>query len=453
MVGVMIAALVIVLSAYLVYWKYKLQTVILLGGMILLVCALMLGNPIIAVKQSTGNIWFDIFKVIEDLASNRVAGLGMMIMAVSGFVKYMDYIGASRAFVAIGVKPLKFIRSPYVVLAFAYLIGQMMKMAITSAAGLGVLLMATMFPILISLGVSRGAAAAVIVSSACVDLGPAAATSNLMAKTAGIDVVEYFIRYQLVVAVPVILTVAVLHTIVQRYYDKKENLVEDLLHSEVTKEKEEALPPRIYAILPILPLLLIFTFSPVVGSKIKMSLVSAMFLGLFMAMVFEFFRGRDLKTVFKGIQKFFDGMGSAFASVVTLVIAGELFAKGLGAVGAVDTVINASKAAGFGEAAMTILLQTVIAGATILTGSGDASVFSFAGLAPIMAAHHNINPVEMLLPMQFSATLARSISPISAVVIAVAGIAAVSPFDIAKRTAIPLGAGLVVTTIATLLLI
>ncbi|MPN49074.1 putative cryptic C4-dicarboxylate transporter DcuD [bioreactor metagenome] len=55
--------------------------------------------------------------------------------------------------------------------------------------------------------------------------------------------------------------------------------------------------------------------------------------------------------------------------------------------------------------------------------------------------------------MQFSATLARSVSPISAVMIAVAGIAAVSPFDIAKRTMIPLGAGLIVTTVASLTLI
>jgi DcuC family C4-dicarboxylate transporter len=448
MVGVIIATLVIVLIAYLVYKKYKPQTVILFGGMILIASAIMIGNPIIAVKQSMGNPWLDIFKVIEDLASNRVAGLGLMIMSVTGFVKYMDYIGASRVFVHIGVKPLQLIRSPYVVLAFAYLIGQMMKMAITSAAGLGVLLMATMFPILLSLGVSRGAAAAVIVSASCIDLGPAAATSNLMAKTAGIDVVDYFINYQLMVAIPVILTIAVLHSIVQHYFDKKEGLGKD----EKLEVKEGELPPKVYAILPILPLLMIFMFSPVVGSKLKMSLVSAMFFGLFISMVFEFFRTRNLKEVFKGIQKFFDGMGSAFATVVTLVIAGELFAKGLDAVGAVETVINASKTAGFGEEAMTILLQTVIAGATILTGSGDAAVFSFAGLAPVIAAHHGVNPVEMLIPMQFSATLARSVSPISAVMIAVAGIAMVSPFDIAKRTMIPLGAGLIVTTIASLML-
>ncbi|GBG57875.1 C4-dicarboxylate ABC transporter [Sporomusaceae bacterium FL31] len=449
MLGVVIASLVIVLIAYLVYKKYKPQTVILLGGIILLASAIIIGHPIIAAKQSTGNSWLDIFKVVEDLTSNRVAGLGLMIMSVSGFVKYMDVIGASKAFVHIGVKPLQFIRSPYVMVACAYLIGQLMKMAITSAAGLGVLLMATMFPILLSLGVSRGAAAAVIVSASCIDLGPAAGTSNLMAKTAGIDVVDYFINYQLVVAIPVILTIAVLHAIVQRYFDRKEGLA----GAEKLETKAGELPPKIYAILPILPLLMIFAFSPVVGSKLKMSLVSAMFFGLFIAMIFEFIRTRQLKEVFSGIQKFFDGMGSAFASVVTLIIAGELFATGLGAIGAVDTVITASKNAGLGEEAMTILLQTVIAGATILTGSGDATVFSFAGLAPVIASHHGVNPVEMLIPMQFSATLARSISPISAVMIAVAGIAAISPFDIAKRTMIPLGAGLIVTTIASLLLI
>lgn len=447
MLGVLIAGIVTMWIGYLLFREYKAQTVIFVAGIILLACAILMGKPIIAAKQSMGFPWLDIFKVIEDLLSNRVAGLGLMIMSVAGFVRYMDHIGASQAFVHLGVKPLHLFHSPYIVLALAFIVGQMMKIAIISAAGLGLLLMATMFPILIGLGVSRLSAAAVIVTSSCVDLGPAAATSQLIAKNAGIDVVTYVAQYQITVAIPVIITVAILHYFVQQWFDKKTGHV--VVRSEVaaTKATEEQAPPLLYAFLPLLPIIMIFIFSPILGSKIRMSVIAAMLIGLFVSMVLEYIRCRDYKKVAKSIQKFFDGMGSSFASVVSLVIAAETFAAGLTAIGAIDTIIKATQTAGFGDHAMILVMESVVAGAAVVTGSGDASIFSFAALAPAMAEQMDIDPVHMLLPMQFAATTARSLSPVSAVCIAVAGLAMVSPIDVAKRTAIPMVGALIVTTI------
>lgn len=451
MVEIILAAAVVAVVGCLVVKNYKPQTVIFFGGMILLACTIVLGKPIIAAKQSMGNMWLDIFKVMEDLFSNRVAGLGIMIMSVAGFVRYMDHIGASKTFVRMGVKPLHYVRSPYVVLALGYILGQLMKMAITSAAGLGMLLMGTMYPLLISLGASRPAAAAVIVTASCIDLGPAAATSNLIAKTAGIDSVTYFFHYQIIIALPVMATIAVLHYFVQAWFDKKgEQAMAAPEAADVEADAEK--PPAFYGILPIVPLIMIFVFSPVVGSHIRMSLVSAMLFGIFISMICEYVRHRDGRKVFKSIQSFFDGMGHAFATIVTLVVAGETFAKGLTAIGAVDTVLNTSKSAGFNADAMTLLLQAVIAGATIVTGSGDASMFSFVGLAPTIAGQYHMDPVHMLLPMQFAATIARAVSPISAVCIAVAGIAAVSPVEVVKRTALPMIGAMIVTTAATLII-
>jgi len=452
MLGVLIAVVVTVWVGYLLFKEYKAQTVIFVAGIILLACAILMGKPIITVKQSMGFAWLDIFKVIEDLLSNRVAGLGLMIMSVAGFVRYMDHIGASKAFVHLGVKPLNFFHSPYVVLALAFIVGQMMKIAIISAAGLGLLLMATMFPILIGLGVSRLSAAAVIVTSSCVDLGPASATSQLIAKNAGIDVVTYVAQYQVIIAIPVILTVAILHYFVQRWFDKKTGHIAVRSEIVATKAEGEQTPPLLYAFLPLLPIVLIFIFSPIMGSKIRMSVIAAMLIGLFVSMVLEYIRCRDYKKIAQSIQKFFDGMGASFASVVSLVIAAETFAAGLTAVGAIDTIIKSTQTAGFGDHAMILVMQSVVAGAAVITGSGDASIFSFAALAPTMAKHMGIDPVHMLLPMQFAATAARSISPVSAVCIAVAGLAMVSPIDVAKRTAIPMVGALIVTTIANFFL-
>ena len=135
----------------------------------------------------------------------------------------MDKIGASKAMVSICITPLKKLNAPYLVLALSYVVGQFLNIFIPSAAGLSVLLMATLFPVLVELGVSRLSAAALVGTAACLDLGPASGASNMAAQTAGLDTMEYFITYQLPVSAVVVVVIAVLHYVVQKYFDKKMN--------------------------------------------------------------------------------------------------------------------------------------------------------------------------------------------------------------------------------------
>lgn len=70
------------------------------------------------------------------------------------------------------------------------------------------------------------------------------------------------------------------------------------------------------------------------------------------------------------MQVFFDGMGKQFAAVVTLIVAGETFAKGLTAVGAIDTIISGAQTFGFGVFLMTLVMVLIIALSAIVMGSG-----------------------------------------------------------------------------------
>lgn len=132
---------------------------------------------------------------------------------------------------------------------------------------------------------------------------------------------------------------------------------------------------------------------------------------------------------------------------------GEVFAKGLTSIGAIDTIIKGAQNAGFGSLGMTLVMTGVIVVASIVMGSGNAPFFAFAALAPAVAAKMGIAPVLMLLPMQFAAGIARNVSPITAVVVAVSGISNVPPIEIAKRSAIPMGLGLLATLIGTFTLL
>lgn len=46
--------------------------------------------------------------------------------------------------------------------------------------------------------------------------------------------------------------------------------------------------------------------------------------------------------------------------------------------------------------------------------------------------------ITLILPMQIMTSFGRTVSPITAAIVAIAGIANVSPFQIVKRTAIPM---------------
>ena len=132
------------------------------------------------------------------------------------------------------------------------------------------------------------------------------------------------------------------------------------------------------------------------------------------------------------------------ANVITLIVAGQTFAKGLMTMGTIDTIITSSHSWGFGPMGMMVVMVAIISISAIVMGSGNAPFFAFAALTPAVATKMGIAPVLMLLPMHFAASIARNCSPITAVIVVSSGMGGVSPFDLIKRTAIPMAGAMLV---------
>lgn len=162
---------------------------------------------------------------------------------------------------------------------------------------------------------------------AFMDLGPAVGTANLAAKHAGMESAIYFAHYQMPVAVVVMLAVAVVIYFTAKYFDKKMALYR--VQSVAQAEEEGRKVPAIYALLPVLPVVLVLVFSPLVIKSIKIDVVTAMILGAVVAFFFELVTTRDFKACCKGIQVFFKGMGSMFTSIVSLLVCADIYAQGL----------------------------------------------------------------------------------------------------------------------------
>lgn len=442
------AALVTVWAGWLIVKRYKAQTVLFMAGGILLAGSVIMGyGSILPEGKGTGFMGFDLFELIRSLFANRVAGLGLNIMAVGGFARFMDKIGASNALVNLTITPLLKLKSPYIVMSACWVLGMFLGLAINSASGLAMLLMVTMFPILVALGVSRIAATAAIATTLCLDWSPADTGTILAAEICGLNPVVYWHTYQIPIACLVIPVVAVVHYFTQKIMDKRDGHVvrpmrsEDVtVHAENAAEKEAMTshPPKIFAILPIIPLALILIFSPLCIPSVKMNIIMAMFIGTAIGMFAQLIRTRQPKLVCEELQIFFDGMGRQLTNVVTIIIAGEFFAKGLTTTGSIDALIKGAQNTGFGAAGLTLVMIGIIAACSIIMGSGNAPFFAFANLVPEIAARTGVNAAFMILPMHLIASSARAISPITGVIIVASGMAGISSFDLVKRTAIPM---------------
>lgn len=446
MTGFIIGMIVTVLAAWFIIKNYQPQTVLLLAGLsLLLITAVFFPEQSILYgkAKSIGWVGGDIFAFVKESLTTQVAGIGLIIMAAGGFADYMDHIKASNSMVNLCIKPLQMIKTPYLILAIGYILSQLLHVAISSAAGLAMLLLVTFFPVLVRLGVSKAAAASMIGMSAFMDLGPAVGTANLAAKHAGMETAVYFAHYQLPVATGVMLAVAVLIFFTARYFDAKDGHIVTQQQVEQPTSEDTAKVPAFYAFLPVFPVILVIVFSPLVISSIKIDVVTAMIIGTLLAFFCELLVRRDFKTACKGIQVFFKGMGTMFTSIVSLLVCADVFAQGLQIIGAVDFIIHTVQAAGFGFGNMTIVMALLVCVTAALTGSGVAAFFSFSGLAPGIAAKFGESAVSMILPMQLMAGMGRSISPVAGVIIAVSKAGECSPFMIVRRTLIPAAGGMI----------
>lgn len=453
MLGILITLAVVAVVAYCVLKNYYPPIVLLLAGFVMLVCAAATGTMPVAADKSTNFFGFDLGEAFTALMRSRLPGLGLNIMLIAGFSVYMDRIGASKALVKLCVKPLQAIRSPYVLLAVTYVVGQFMALFINSAVGLGLLLMASVYPLLVALGVSRASAAAVIGSTCCLDLGPASSNAMRAADLMQVDVVTYFVTSQIPVALCVIASVAIGHFFVQRWFDRRDamkltnGLVEE--KQDVTKAFEGAGPAH-YAILPMLPLFLLIVFSPMVYADVKLSLQTGIIVSILIAFFVDLLTKRSFKDCCASTQAVFEGMGKVFTSTVGLICCAELFALGMNKLGGVTALIQAAASMeSAGVWVMLLVMLAIMVVATVVTGSGNAAFFAFSPLLPEAAASVGISTAVLAVPVQLSAGIARTMCPIAGVIIAVAGIAGLTPFDIVRRTVPVMLLALTVNVIAS----
>ena len=440
-----IGLIAIVLVAYYIVKGYSATGVLMFGGLILLFISVLMGHSILpdGVK-STGSTYFDILEYVKYLLGNRGGGLGLMIMVLCGFSVYMTHLGANDVVVKLVSKPLKNIRSPYILMVFAYFLACLMSFAVSSATGLGVLLMATLFPVMVNVGISRGAAAAICASPISIILSPTSGDVVLSAEISKIPLGEFAFGTALPVSIFAILGIAVAHFFWQRYLDKKEGVQVERINADEIKTTA----PNYYAILPLLPIIGVLIFDGKWGLP-NLHIVTVMVLCFIITAAVDFLRSFNAKQTFDNLIVAYRGMADAFAGVVMLLVAAGVFAQSLSTIGFITNLIASAQTFGGSAFFMMLVLAVITILATMATGSGNAAFYAFAELIPKLATQMGVNPAFLTIPMLQASNLGRGLSPVSGVVVAVSGMGKISPFEIVKRMSVPMLVGFICVIIGT----
>ena len=152
---------------------------------------------------------------------------------------------------------------------------------------------------------------------------------------------------------------------------------------------------------------------------------------------------------------FFEGAGHALTTVTSIIASASCFGKGVEMAGVPELLHEAIEAAPGLLIPLAVLMP---AGFSWMCGSGMASTQSLFGFFVEPAHVLGVDPIRIGAVVSISAAGGRTLSPVAAVVLLASSMSGTTaqngatPFEITRRIAVPILAGLTAVAVAAALL-
>ena len=456
-----VGILAVGILVYMLLKKNDIKMTLLILGVILMYVALLMGRKL-EVSETTGALLLDPFQVIVDQFTNTLVGPGFVILILGGYSAYMNHLGANK--VQALTKPISKIKSIYILIPIVFLIGNLLSLVIPSASNLAIILLATLYPVLRTAGMSRLSAAAIIGTSATIVPTPLGSDNVAIASLLNVNVTDYVFRSHAIVSIPTLLAIAVVHYFWQKHEDIKEKEIltyEEELTANGSPETNMTITSTysgakafIYGTLPLLPIILllfVFVANILLGTSLNISVQVVSLISFMIAVLVEFTTHRSVNSVLKETSFFFEGMGGVM-SIVALLVAAQVFVQGLTSIGIIALVQKAMENISGAGILLPVIMVAFTAVIVLLSGSGTALLFAMIPLMIPLSKAAGIDPVALSIPMQLSGNLLRAVSPVAAVILIAAGTTKLSPMQIVRRTSVPMIFGVVLSLVLSLIL-
>ena len=401
-----IAGMIIVIATFVaIIKKFETRLVLFLSG--ILMCLI------------GGNIPAGTTAFVKELTN---AGLVPTICTVLGFSYVMEYTGCSSHMVYCISSLLK--KFTFIIIPGAVLVTFFINIALPSAAGCAAAVGALLIPALIRSGVHPAmAGSAVFLGTWGSVMSPGLMFNPQVAEIAGVDIMTVIGTFSLQVVIAAVIAACILTGIA---VFRKENKGYEA--QELSEEKDEFKVNYLYAIIPVIPLVLLVIGSKQVKLIPEISVPVAMLVGTAIGCIVV------RPNVKEATRKFFRGTGDGMCDVVGLIAAAACFTAGMKTIGLTGALIEAMKSSQQ-IAQIAAAYGPFLIGA--VSGSGNAAALAFNGAVTPHAADFGYGIVELGSMAQIGAGLGRCMSPVAGAGIILAKMAGVAPMELAKRNALP----------------
>jgi len=438
--------LIIVAAAYLMVRGVDVRLVLLGAGLIL---ALLAGRPLV---------------ITDTFTRAMVASIIAPICAAMGFAMVVMVTGCDKHLVHLLLGPIRRVRFlvlPGGVLS-AYLVNAAIPSQTSTAAALGPILV----PLLLASGYSPTVAGAALLLGASFGgdlLNPGAPDVQAIAGITGMSAPELSRR-----VIPASISGALVATLAFTALNwrtaapsagrsaPEPTLPAEPLEPGSLAETLEPAPPAaefrvdpVRAAIPLVPialLLLAFGGVPWLSWLVTipsgpewqplanaLPVVRAMLIGCALAAVVCW---REIPRV---TQSLFEGMGAAYAGIISLIITAQCFGAGIAAVGLSDSLLKAATETG----SLKLLAAGFPWALATLSGSGSGPILVFAEtfLAQMKSDEHTVRLAALAC---LGGAMGRTMSPVAAVVVYTSGLVNVSPVLLVGKVLVGVLAGGVV---------
>lgn len=420
-----LATLVIAGAIYLMARRVEIRLVLLGAGLLMCVLA---GNPLAAADTFT-----------RGMVTSMVAP----ICAAMGFAAVMSATGCDKHLVHLLLAPIRRVR--WLALPGGILVAYLVNMAVPSQTSTAAALGPILVPLLLASGYTPVVAGGALILGASYGgdlLNPGAQDVQAIAGVVSLSAPELSARVipASIVGAGVAALVYALLNRPQRRADAKDEDAEPI---------EFRLDP-VRALIPLVPVALLLAgyggFAPLAwlvrtpsgdewtALANALPVVRAMLIGTVLSLIVAW---REVQAL---TRSFFDGMGAAYATIISLTITAQVFGAGIAAMGVADALLDAARQSG----SLTLLSAAFPWGLSVLSGSGSGPILTFAQtfLAHMDAAADTVRLAALAC---FGGAFGRTMSPVSAVVVYTAGLVGMSPVLLVRQLLPALVAGAAIT--------
>lgn len=399
-----IGALVVLGVIWLLLKRYESRMVLIAAGILMCVIA---GKPMASL---------DAFA-----KSMTNAGLITSVCSCMGFAWCMKYTACDKHLVVAIGKVLR--KMGFLLIPGATLATFIVNIAIPSAAGCSAAVGVIFIPILMSAGIHPAMAAAAVKSGTYGSmLNPGLVHNGVIAKLAGVQITDVIANHMMATVAGVLVAAATLTVVAIMLKENKGYVAE----GDAVEEESFAINP-LYAIMPLVPVVILLLGATKIVPALKMGVPHAMVIGAILSLAVT------RKNPVELTKSFFNGMGDAYANIIGIIISVGVFVAGLNALGLIKALIAwmlnstgiVKLAATFGPFLLALI-----------SGSGDAATVAFNEAVTPHAVEFGLNTMNMGSMASLGGTLGRTISPIAGATIICAGIAGVDPMEVCKRNAL-----------------